>query len=228
MGMKRHLASRGVPEDRLRVIPNWADGELIRPIDPKDNRLRREWGLEGKFVVGYSGNMGRVHEFETILKAADILKSDVGIVFLFIGDGAQRKWLEREAASRGLSQIRFLPYQAPERLAASLSAPDVHLVTLRPEAEGLVVPSKFYGIAAAGRPSLFVGSADGEIARIINESSCGIVVRTGDIEGLATAIRTLRNDPATCRNYGKNARRVFERRYDKHLALAAWSKVLLS
>lgn len=226
MGMKRYLASRGVPESRLRVIHNWADGELVRPIAPEDSRLRREWGLEGKFVVGYSGNMGRVHEFDTILGAAQALRADAGIVFLFIGGGAQRAWIEAEARERGLPNVRFLPYQPRDRLAESLSVPDAHLISLRPEVEGFVVPSKFYGIAAAGRPTIFVGSADGEIAQIINESECGIAVPEGDVVGLSAAITRFRDDAALCQKYGANARQVFEERFDKQIALEAWRRIL--
>jgi colanic acid biosynthesis glycosyl transferase WcaI len=224
--VQRYLVSRGIGENKLRVIHNWADGKLIRPVKAEDNRLRREWGLEGKFVVGYSGNMGRVHEFETILGAAEAIKWDPGIVFLLIGDGAQKNWLVHESARRGISSIKFVPYQPSERLAASLSAPDVHLISLRPEVEGFVVPSKFYGIAAAGRPAIFVGSADGEIAQIIKESQCGIVVQAGNIEELAAAIRRLINDPVLCRTYGANARRVFEARFEKRIALSSWRAVL--
>jgi colanic acid biosynthesis glycosyl transferase WcaI len=224
--MQRYLISRGVETSKLRVIPNWADGELIRAVKPEDNQLRREWGLDGKFVVGYSGNMGRVHEFETILRAARALSGDSGIVVLFIGDGAQKKWLVHEVAQRALSNIRFLPYQPSERLAASLSVPDVHLISLRLEVEGFVVPSKFYGITASGRPAIFVGSSEGELAGIIREVQCGVVIEVGDDQGLAAAIRELKNDNERLSVLGDNARRVFEKRFDRSIALAAWENVL--
>jgi len=154
------------------------------------------------------------------------LKDDGGTVFLFIGGGAQRPWLEAQARERGLSNVRFMPYQPRERLAESLSVPDVHLISLLPEVEGFVVPSKFYGIAAAGRPSIFVGSTEGEIAGLINEFKCGTVVRTGDVEGLSAAIARFRDDSALRQEYGRNARTIFEQKFDKHIALAAWSAVL--
>jgi glycosyltransferase involved in cell wall biosynthesis len=224
--MKRYLSSRGVPEDKLQVIHNWADGALIRPVSRENNALRREWGLDGKFVVGYSGNMGRVHEFQTTLGAIEALKSDTGIVFLFIGGGAQRPGVETQVRDRSLSNVRFLPYQLQERLAESLSVPDVHLISLRPEVEGFVVPSKFYGIAAAGRPTVFVGSTSGEIAQLLVDYQCGIAVQTGDVQGLTAAITRLRSDAMLRRKYGENARRVFEERFDRRIALAAWSEVL--
>jgi len=226
--MKHYLASRGVPENKLWVIHNWADGALTRPINPEDNALRREWGLDGKFVVGYSGNMGRVHEFETILGAMEALKDDGGTVFLFIGGGAQRPWLEAQARERGLSNVRFMPYQPRERLAESLSVPDVHLISLLPEVEGFVVPSKFYGIAAAGRPTIFVGNVEGEIAQLVVESQCGIAVQTGNMDGLRAAILRLRNDVELRKTFGRNARDALEKRFDKRTALSAWNDCLNS
>lgn len=226
--VRRYLISRGIAEEKVRVIANWADGDLIHPVRQEDNHLRREWGLEGKFVVGYSGNMGRVHEFETILGAAESLKGDNSVIFLFIGDGAQKKWLEDEVSHRGLVNVRFLPYQPTDRLAESLSAPDVHLVSLRPEVEGLAVPSKFYGIAAAGRPTLFVGDQDGEIGHLIREAQCGIAIGVGDGFGLVAVIDLLRSDSSVYKRYCENARRVFEERFEKRIALAAWGAVLAS
>ena len=224
--VRQYLTSRGIAEEKVRVIANWADGDLVHPVRPEDSRLRREWGFDGKFVVGYSGNMGRVHEFETILGAAESLKGDDNIVFLFIGDGAQKNWLENEVIQRSLVNVRFLPYQPIDQLAASLSVPDVHLVSLCPEVEGLVVPSKFYGIAAAGRPTLFVGDQDGEIAHLIREVQCGIAIGVGDVSGLVATIGLLKSDSSLYRKYCENARRVFEERFEKRIALAAWNKVL--
>jgi len=140
---------------------------------PGANALRREWGLDGRFVVGYSGNLGRAHEFATFFGAAERLCGRQDVVFLFIAAGAQREQVDEEVGRRGLGNVLFKPYQPWERLHESLSAADVHLVSLNAALEGLIVPSKFYGIAAAGRPTLFVGNTDGEIARLLREGDCG-------------------------------------------------------
>ena len=103
---------------------------------------------------------------------------------------------------------------------------DVHLLSLRPELEGFIVPSKFYGIAAAGRPAILVGSRSGEIANIISEAKCGIVIEAGDSRGLALAIQQLNMDRSLCEGYGKNARQVFEKRFDQLIAFSAWQDVL--
>jgi len=224
--MRARVSALGVDPRRIATIPNWADGAALRPVDREANPLRREWGLEGRFVVGYSGNMGRVHEFDTIVGAAEALRAQTSVVFLFIGGGAQAAAIKVASEGRRLTNLLFRPYQARERLGESLGAADAHLVTLRPELEGLVVPSKFYGIAAAGRPTLFVGDPEGEIGTIVREAECGICVRQGDVAGLASAIVTLRDDPALRARMNGNARRVFESSYDKRIAVECWRRLL--
>ncbi|MSQ73448.1 MAG: glycosyltransferase WbuB [Betaproteobacteria bacterium] len=180
------------PAARIHVIPNWADSEAIRPVAAADNPLRREWGLDDKFIVCYSGNMGRAHEFDTILGAAQRLASDAAaIVFLFIGGGAQRRMIEAGARRMGLSNVGFQPYQDRAGLSFSLGVADVHLVSQRPEVEGYVFPSKLYGILAAGRPVVFIGEREGEIGLLVERERIGVAVRQGDAQGLADQVRRL-------------------------------------
>jgi glycosyltransferase involved in cell wall biosynthesis len=214
--------------DRVRVIHNWADGEAIRPSPVDANPLRKLWGLEGKFVVGYSGNMGRGHEFDTMLRAAQSLRDDARFVFLFIGDGARRAEIERRVAEWGLSNVMFRPYQAREQLGQSLTVPDVHLVSMRPELEGLMLPSKIYGIAAAGRPAVFIGDPEGEISQLLKEEQCGYAVAQGDWATLAKQLQGLAKDASLCEGMGSNARLMFERRFDRPIAMKAWRELLLS
>jgi glycosyltransferase involved in cell wall biosynthesis len=227
-GMARALIGNGsVASERIAVVHNWADGRLIRPLPHRDNSLRNEWGLADRFVVGYSGNMGRAHEFATVIDAAERLRGARDVMFLFVGGGKHEAWLRDEAARRGLGALfRFRPYQPRERLAESLCVADLHLVTLKPELEGLIVPSKFYGIAAAGRPTLFVGDPDGEIARILRAEDCGLSLRAGDAQGLAQAIVELKADAERRASMGSNARRAFDARFDKPRAMAEWRAIL--
>ncbi len=224
--MAERLVAEGVPRSHVRVIHNWVDGEVIRPLDHAANPLRKGWDLDGCFVVGYSGNLGRVHEYATLLGAAERLRDQSGLVFLYIGAGALTREFRRECEARGLNNVRFKPYQPRERLGESLGVCDVHLVVLRPEFEGLVVPSKFYGVAAAGRPTLFVGDSRGEIARIIRDAEAGLTVPTGDAEGLADAVLRLRSDPDYRERMGRNARAVFDERYSRDKSFAQWEAVL--
>jgi colanic acid biosynthesis glycosyl transferase WcaI len=222
--MRDRLLAAGIPQDKVTVIPNWADGEAIRPMAPEDNPLRREWGLDGKFVVGYSGNLGRAHEYETILGAAEQLRNDPRIAFLFIGGGAQMVRVREIARARGVDNIVSQPYQPRERLNLSLGAADVHLVVLRPELEGLIVPSKAYGCLAAGRPIIFVGDAEGEIARVLRSAGAGIDCPVGDQTRLATIIREM-TGPGGADQARFSARQLFDGGYDLSLSCARFAEV---
>lgn len=217
------LAGGPVP---VEVIENWADGRLISPIPRESNPLRTQWNLGDRFVVGYSGNMGRAHEFDTVIEACELLRPEPDIVFLFIGAGRYRGEIEDAARRRSLPAVRFQPYQPREMLAFSLSAADVHLVTLLPALEGLIVPSKFYGIAAAGRPTLFVGDRDGEIAALVERERCGKAIPTGRGGELAAAIRDLRDHPDAAQAMGARARAAFDARFDRPIALERWDRTL--
>jgi glycosyltransferase involved in cell wall biosynthesis len=219
--LRRHSGAAPV-----EVVHNWADGGAIRPCQGRDCALRAECGLGGRFVVGYSGNMGRAHEFDTILAACERLRDRDDVAFLFVGEGARRAHLEAQAARRDLRNIVFRPFQPRKRLAASLGAADAHLVTLRPGLEGLIVPSKFYGIAAAGRAVIFVGERRGEIGRLVESAGCGVVVEAGDVEALVAQIERLAADRVATESMGKRARVLFEACFDRPLALARWDALL--
>ena len=219
------------------MINNWADASLIRPLAEQENQLRKEWIPPGRFVVSYAGNLGRAHDIDTVLAAMTLLQdravmspSDLAakVMFVFIGGGAQRSRLEREALKRGLSNFRLRPYQPKERLGETLAVADVHLVSLNPKMEGLIVPSKFYGIAAAGRPTIFIGSRDGEIAHILEENDCGFTVKPGDGEALTERILALVGDRDLSAAMGARARMAFAHQWDKEQALAKWEALLQS
>lgn len=198
--MTSRLVQRGISYARIFNIPNWAPP--VTPLDRKNNPFRREHGLEGDFVVVYSGNMGLAHDFDAVLKAAESLQGR-HIVFLMIGDGPRRAELQRAASAKGLSNIRFLPSQPASKLSESLSAADAHLVTMRPNLCGLVVPSKVYGVLAAGRPCLFIGPSDSEAARLISEQDAGFVIDPAKPADLAGILLDWASDPvahaAACR-----------------------------
>jgi colanic acid biosynthesis glycosyl transferase WcaI len=224
--MRDRLEKCGAPPERIAVIPNWCDDRGIQPAPPQSNRLREAWGLQGKFVVGYSGNMGRAHEYMTLIEAAEQLR-DENIVFLFIGGGHLTGQMRSEIERRELlSLFQFRPYQSASLLPQSLSAPDVHWVSLRPEMEGLIVPSKFYGIAAAGRPTIAVCDPAGEIATLVKRHESGIVVRPGDGAGFAEAIRELARDPRRCMELGRNARIMLDRSFSRLTCLKRWEELL--
>ena len=235
--MQAYLLGLGVSASKIRLIPNWADGDLLRPLPHAENPKRAQWAQDGEILVAYSGNLGRAHDYETIIEAIALVergKCDCGepdfhaararrISWLFIGGGANYEALRKDAVARNLKSVRFEPYQPADQLAASLSAADIHLVSLRPELEGLVVPSKIYGIAAAGRPTIFIGSLDGEIARLINSSQSGLTISSGDSAALAEAVATLAHDAELRNALGENSRTAFEHSFSLPIALSRWN-----
>jgi glycosyltransferase involved in cell wall biosynthesis len=224
--MARHLEQQRVRHDRIAVIHNWTDGSEILPRMPHDNSLRAEWGLADKFIVGYSGNLGRAHDYKTILEAAELLRHDDLVRFLFIGGGHLFEALEEERRRRSLANIILKPYQPQSRLNESLTLPDLHLISLLPSLEGLIVPSKFYGIAAAGRPTIFIGDPAGEIPGILRKADCGVAVAIGDHMSLMRQIKRLQRDAEMCHSWGENARNLLQRHFDRSHAIAQWTRLL--
>ena len=193
------------------VSHNWADAAL-HPVDLPHPR----------FVVGYSGNFGRAHDASTMLAAMEALRNDDAIEFAITGGGAQLDAIR----ARQLPNVRFGGYAPREQLSESLSSADAHLVTLRPELEGLIVPSKFYGVLAVARPVLFIGAADGALARIIRENDCGFVIEQGDGDELVRCIRELACDRERARAMGLRGRALYEQRFAPDIALAEWERIL--
>ena len=225
-GMRARLLERGIPENRVEVIPNWANTSEITPRPTKDSHARHRVGLAGCFVVGYSGNLGRAHEFETLLGAARLLQSDPDIAFLVTGGGAKAAAVQAAAQADGLTNLVFQDYQPPELLADSLAAADVHFVSLLPELEGLIVPSKIYGILAAGRAAVFVGDPTGEVATLIRKSGCGIIVPVGQSALLARELRALCDDSRRVESMGSRAWNLALSSFTSEHAVGRWLNTL--
>lgn len=201
--MARRIMAMGVPQDRISVLPNWPD-PAIRSIPHEANLLRGQLGLNGRFVVAYSGNLGLAHPMDGVLRAAvELAATDPDILFLVGGDGRGHAAFVRAVGELGLPNLRLLPWQPTDRLAAHLSAPDLHLATMKPEAAGLMVPSKVSGALAAGRPCLFLGPADSDAAHLV--ADCGAVLDPADGSGLAATIRRYAADPALLARHGAAA-----------------------
>jgi glycosyltransferase involved in cell wall biosynthesis len=224
--MLEYFRRRGISDAQLCVIENWADADLIKPKAAGASALRARLGFTNELIVSYSGNLGRAHEFDTLLAAAQIVQSDPSIIFLIVGGGAKMEALRTAVQERTLDNFRFLPYQDRSELADSLAAADVHFVSLLPALEGFVLPSKLYGILAAGRPLLFVGDALGDIARTIGEAQCGMSVDINAGAELAAAIRLLQSDPQSRLNMGERAREAFLARHTLDIAIGKWMSVL--
>jgi colanic acid biosynthesis glycosyl transferase WcaI len=225
--MRSHYRTNGVPENRLHVLPNWSSGETVFPVQATENPLRQKWGLSDAFVLGYSGNLGRVHDYQTFVDAAQILVQHLPpIRFLFIGSGALHQRLKAELPEAVRAHTVFQPYQDRTLLSQSLSVPDLHWISLQPACTPLVFPSKFYGVIAAGRPSLFVGSEQCELAQLIARNQIGSAVPQGNANAFAQAVLQAAEDPEALQRMGKTARMLFETHYDQPLALARWNQLI--
>lgn len=210
--MAKHLAYNGIDPRHITVIPNWPDNELIRPnegfmgaaaVPPPANGNYQVNGAKAydqqvkdsnpKFRVLYAGNIGRAHPLATILEAAQILdKQHPEIEFVFVGDGPRFDEIARERARRGLHNIRLLPFQPQTRLRQVMESGDVHIVSMRDDAAGMLVPSKIYAALAVGRPCIFIGPAQSEAAKVISDFHAGAVITQGDAQALAEKIRQYR------------------------------------
>jgi len=220
--MRRRLVEqKGADPRRVHVIHNWADCDAIVP-GPKDNGFARANGLGNRFVVMHSGNVGLSQNLEILIEAADRLRSLERLTIAIVGDGAKRDVLQRKARERGLDRIvRFFPYQPKETLHDSFSSADVFVVSLKAGIEGFIVPSKVYGILAAGRPFIAATDPSAEPAMIARETGSGLVAQAGDPDALAAAIVSMYNDPAGTREMGVRARET-ARRFDRKNAVQAY------
>lgn len=219
--MKQRLVEeKGAPAGRVHVIANWADCAAIVP-GPKDGPFARAHGLSDRFVLMHSGNVGLSQSLETLLDTAVLLKDDPSIAIVIVGDGTKRAALEARAVREGLTNVRFLPYQPKAALAESFAAADVFLVSLLPGLEGYIVPSKVYGILAAGRPFIAAVEPGCEAGVIACDEMCGLVVPPANPAALAAAVRRLATDRALTARLGARARQVAAR-FDRPVAVQAY------
>jgi colanic acid biosynthesis glycosyl transferase WcaI len=222
---ERLVEEKGADPSRVHVIHNWADCEAIQPGD-KDNAFARAHGLADKFVLMHSGNMGLSQSLPVLIDAAERLRGHERIVIAIVGEGAQRVRLERAAADRQLTNVRFFSYQPKALLHESFATADAFLVSLKAGIEGYIVPSKLYGVLAAGRPYVAAVDPSCEAARLAVEHDCGVTAAPGDAGALAAAILALHDDSARARRMGENARRLAWR-FDRRVAAQAYYDLLL-
>ena len=201
--MRARILAKGVAAERVVVVRDGATFAVVSAErgDPVVQEIRGGF----PFVALHAGNLGFYGAWDTLLKAAVMLRNEnAGLVF--IGDGANRAALAAEAEATGAANVRFLPFRPIEQLPQVMMAGDVHIVTVKRGLEGIVVPSKLYSILAAGRPVLAVAAAQSDAARIVVESGCGLAADPDDPAAVAAAVRELRSDPARLADMGRRAR----------------------
>jgi len=202
--------------ERLHVIPPWAHEEHLEPVPHAANLFRIAHGLEGKFVLMYSGNMSIASPLTTFLGAAVRLKDDPRIVFMFIGGGLGRKVVEQAIQRDSLTNVRLLPYQPMEQLKYSLSAADVHLVSLGDAMVGVIHPCKVYGAMAVARPVLVLGPSSSHLAELVETQRIGWRVGHGETAEAEALVRRLTSLPPTeLEAMGERARRSLAERFSQ-------------
>ncbi|MEM7626317.1 MAG: glycosyltransferase family 4 protein [Planctomycetota bacterium] len=193
--MKDRLVEQGIAPDKIDIISVWPVSPVLSLEEAaRPSGYRERWGLQDKFTVMYSGNLGLAHETQTIYDAALKLRDRDDIRFVFVGGGKRRPGLSRFVAEHGLTNVVEKGYEPREQLADLLRLGDVHLISQRPEFVGVVVPSKLFGIMASCRPALYVGPGEAEVARVIDESGAGLIFDSGEADQLAAAIERLADD----------------------------------
>jgi glycosyltransferase involved in cell wall biosynthesis len=226
--MRQRVLDKGIAPDRVHHIGVWSDADEVAPLTRAENPYTERWNLADKFVLMYSGNFGLAHDVKTMLGAAEALRDDDRFLFLFVGGGKRKDEIGAFVDEKKLTTAVVADYQPRDQLHASLSSGDAHFVSMIPGAEGTVVPCKLFGIMAAGRPTVFIGPPESELALVLAEHDAGVVVEPGDVPGLVNAIRELADNRGRTEQMGANARLGLRATYGREMACEAWRSLLES
>jgi glycosyltransferase involved in cell wall biosynthesis len=224
--MADRVAQKQVPPDRIAMIPVWSRRDEIYPIARAANPLRKSLGLEEALVAMYSGNLGLAHSFDEFLEAARRLRHRRDIVFVFVGGGPRLGEVIAAKECDGLTNVRLLDSLPRDQLRSLLSLADIHLISMRSEMTGIVVPGKLYGAMAAGRPAVFVGPEHCESADTIRSAGCGFAIRPGDVDGVLAALELLARDPSVGRRMGERGRSALIAHFEQRLCCDQWFELI--
>jgi glycosyltransferase involved in cell wall biosynthesis len=223
--MKKRVVAKGVRADRIRVISNWGDAASVTP-QPRDNRWARKHELVDRFVVMHFGNVGHAQDLDTLIRATTLLRDLDDLVVPIIGVGARLAELKELAETLEADQVRFLPWQEYDRRAEPISTAHLHVVGLARGLAGYIVPSRMWGVLAAGRPVIAAAEDESETAAVVRETGCGVVVPPGDVPQLAAAIRTAHDGGYDLDEMGRRARMYAETQNDRSLAIERYRAAL--
>ena len=212
--------------DNIEAITNWADCENVYPLPYKKNKLISDLQLEGKFVVGFVGNIGRVQGVEYLIAAMERLSHEGGLHFIFVGDGAKKYLLEEKKGRGELTNLTLLGNRPRDEQIDFLNAFHVGLISLSPGMLGLGVPSKAYNIMAAGKPIVAMVEKDSEIGLVVAEENIGWVTPPGDPSSLVSTIIKAKNNPVLLEEMGRRARNVAQCKYSYESVIGKYKKLL--
>lgn len=219
------LLAKNVPDRRISIVPNFVDTSFIRPL-PKENSFSIEHGLVDKFVVSHAGNVGYVYDLATLLDAAALLRDELDVRFLIVGEGVAKDGLVAQAHRLGLSNVVFLPFQPLETLPWLRATSDVQVSLNKFGAAFHSMPSKIYEIMASGRPLLLSADPGSDSWRLVEETGCGICVKPEDAKGLAEAVMRLKAHPEERLAMGQRGRAAAENTYSTQAVVTQYDKLL--
>lgn len=223
--MVGRIRSKGVAPAKLVLFRNWAQDRTIAPRD-RATALRREWGLDGRFVVLYAGNLGRKQGLDLLLDAAALLREEPNVTIVIVGDGGEREALVARAEREGLSNVVFKPLQPLERLSELLATADVSVIPQKAGVTDVVLPSKLGNIMASARPVVVSADPASELAQVIRAADAGVVVPQGSASAIADAVLALRADPARAARAGRSARAWMQAHLGERAILRDFESVL--
>jgi colanic acid biosynthesis glycosyl transferase WcaI len=224
--MRDRLIEKGAPPDRIEVISNWVDTKAVTPRS-HDNAWAREHGLVDRFVVMHSGNIGHAQNLDVLIEAAADLTDLEELTVLIVGTGARHAHTVGLARKLRADRVEFVPYQPRPGISESLSSAHLHFVGLAPGLAGFVVPSRVYGILAAGRPILAAVEHESETAALVREVGCGIVVAPSRSDLVAEAIRAASRGEYDLEEMGRRGREFAESQGSLEAAVANYRQLLL-
>ncbi len=223
---RRNLLDKGISPDKITVIPNGADPDLIQPL-PKENKFRDQHSLSRKFVVMYAGNIGLTSSLEDVINAAAQLREDQDVRFVIVGEGVKKHSLEQMAQEQQLDNILFLPYQSREAFPELLAAADLSLVTLNQNSSTASIPHKIFNIMASARPILAIAPLESEIAQLIDNNKCGLSIPPGHPVQLAEEIMLLKQESHGLAEMGQRGRQLLEAKFSREQCNDMFERMLV-
>ena len=225
---KRNIMAKGVPEEKIVVVYNWVDQNVVKNIDRKDNKLFDRYHLnKNRFYITYSGNIGLTQNMDLLLDVAKGLEDNEEIQFVLIGEGAYKEQVKEIIDRDNIKNVTLLPFQPYEDISHVFSLGDVGIIISKPGVGENSVPSKTWSIMSASRPVL-ANFDENEIKTILSENECGVFTKAGDKQAFTDAILELCRNREMCRKYGENGRKFVMENLTREIGTQKYIDVIKS